>query len=92
MNLEETIAITQNFVNGENLPSVLNFLATKKSQISGFQCDDDIDIYELLVSKLDGEWSDVIEKEKLSRTIIHRHGEKRKFEDEIGSSFMFSFV
>jgi ribosomal protein L16 Arg81 hydroxylase len=36
MNLEETIAITQNFVSSENIKHVLRFLATKRDQVSGF--------------------------------------------------------
>ncbi|KAI8852231.1 hypothetical protein BC829DRAFT_385472 [Chytridium lagenaria] len=37
MNLEETIAITQNFVSRQNLSHVLRFMATKPDQISGFR-------------------------------------------------------
>ncbi|KAJ3413643.1 hypothetical protein HDV05_007711 [Chytridiales sp. JEL 0842] len=36
MNLEETIAITQNFVSSENIKHVLRFLDTKRDQVSGF--------------------------------------------------------
>ncbi|KAJ3093418.1 hypothetical protein HK100_006620 [Physocladia obscura] len=36
MNLEESIAITQNFVNECNLEQVLNFIRTKPDQISGY--------------------------------------------------------
>lgn len=36
INLEESIAITQNFVNKENLAQVLTFLAEKPDQVSGY--------------------------------------------------------
>eukprot|EP00667_Euglena_gracilis_P006218 EG_transcript_6270 len=39
VNLEESIAITQNFVNARNLPHVLQFLREKSDQVSGV-CDE----------------------------------------------------
>lgn len=36
INLEDTIALTQNFVNEENLPNVLKFLKMKEEQVSGY--------------------------------------------------------
>ncbi|CCH40518.1 F-box protein [Wickerhamomyces ciferrii] len=40
INLEDSIALTQNFVPTGVLPQVLNFLKNKKDQISGFHLDD----------------------------------------------------
>lgn len=52
MNLEEGIAITQNFVGKRYLPHALGFLKYKPDQVSGF--DSDItDPYQLFVSRLE---------------------------------------
>jgi len=39
LNLDETIAVTQNYVSEANVVDVLNFLKTRRDQVSGF-CDD----------------------------------------------------
>ncbi|KAF2859056.1 F-box and JmjC domain-containing protein [Piedraia hortae CBS 480.64] len=51
LNLESSIAITQNFVSQPRLAAVLHFLRNQKQNISGFRDDID-DIYELFISKL----------------------------------------
>jgi hypothetical protein len=63
LNLDETIAITQNFVAPENLKNVLTFLRDKRDQVSGYGdlnwCDEDPDtcradndLYEQFLSAL----------------------------------------
>jgi JmjC domain, hydroxylase len=37
MNIEESIAITQNFVDSSNLANVIKFLRDKRSQVSGYR-------------------------------------------------------
>eukprot|EP00842_Homolaphlyctis_polyrhiza_P001895 jgi/Hompol1/2706/HPOL_005923-RA len=39
MNIEDSIALTQNFVNSENLVNVLDFAEFRPEQVSGFSCD-----------------------------------------------------
>lgn len=46
VNLEASIAVTQNFVSPTNLPEVLYFLKHRPSQISGFSvCDGNKDVH-----------------------------------------------
>ncbi|EME26338.1 uncharacterized protein Gasu_60130 [Galdieria sulphuraria] len=56
LNLEESIAITENYVSESNISHVLEFLQSKPHQISGW--DDDQDLQSLLI--------DVIQRERLN--------------------------
>ncbi|KAI9355909.1 Clavaminate synthase-like protein [Zopfochytrium polystomum] len=70
MNLEETIAVTQNFVSKENISHVLRFLATKPDQVSGFsdRCSvSGTELYNKFVDALGTDWKQVVEEEKAGR-------------------------
>jgi hypothetical protein len=41
INIEESIAITQNYVSSTNLPAVCRFLRTKREQVSGLEVQQD---------------------------------------------------
>jgi len=90
VNLETTIAITQNFVPKAHLSSAINFLKNKSNQVSGFRSDVQ-DPYSLFMERLDKRFPELLKKqEKMSN--------KRKWEkvvyfnDEDGSrDGIFSF-
>ena len=79
MNLEEGIAITQNFVGRRYLSHALGFLKYKPDQVSGF--DSDItDPYQLFVSRLEEQHPKDLEWALLA--IRKKHGlRKRKWEE-----------
>ena len=84
INLEPSIAITQNFVPGQHLANVLDFLQNKPDQVSGFKKDIK-NPYELFVQKMQEVHPDL-----LSRTIegieLAQTGKKRKWDQLIDSS------
>jgi ribosomal protein L16 Arg81 hydroxylase len=51
INLEDSIAITQNFVNEQNLPNVIDFIKNKRELVSGYSGDKDL--YEDFIECLD---------------------------------------
>ncbi|KAJ3214730.1 hypothetical protein HDU67_001321 [Dinochytrium kinnereticum] len=106
MNLEETIAITQNFVSRQNLSHVLRFMSTKFDQISGFKesCGDCWTLYDQFVEALGPDFSEAVEAEKSERqhqrvlaSANRREMQKRKAEPladvfaPAPSGFSFSF-
>lgn len=81
VNLDPSIAITQNFVPEKHLPSVLDFLKNQPQSISGFSNDVN-DAYALFVKKMGEKRPDVLHRgmEHLAR--LHG-GKKRKWEQLI---------
>lgn len=51
LNLSDSIAVTQNFVNEQNLANVLEFIKKKGDLVSGFNCKDG-DLYDVFLEKL----------------------------------------
>lgn len=45
LNIEDSIAITQNYVSESNLPKVLRFLRDKPDQVSGISCEAQDGVY-----------------------------------------------
>ncbi|KAL1311686.1 hypothetical protein AAFC00_001790 [Neodothiora populina] len=97
LNLDESIALTQNFVPRQRLPSVLHFLRDKPDQISGFSKDVE-NPYELFVSRLREQMPDLLE-EALPKLERLAKGPKARWEeltkpqdaDEAESGFHFGF-
>ena len=79
VNLEPSIAITQNFVPEAHLADVLDFLKNKPSQVSGFAKDVD-DPFELFVRKME-ESHPALLGQALSNLEKARKVKKRKWED-----------
>ena len=79
VNLEPTIAITQNFVSQRYLPDVLGFLKYKPDQVSGF--DSDItDPYQTFLSRLEKKHPTILEW--AISAMEKKHGlKKRKWDD-----------
>ena len=74
VNLEDGIALTQNFVPEAHLSSVLSFLRDKPEQISGF-CRDIENPYELFVERLRQERPELLEE-----ALRQLGGKKRRWE------------
>jgi hypothetical protein len=79
VNLEPSIAITQNFVPEAHLTNVLDFLRNKSDQVSGFK-KDVRNPYELFVQKMEELHPNLLEKPlaELNRAQV---GRKRKWEE-----------
>jgi hypothetical protein len=95
LNLEESLAITQNFVPRRKLADVLRFLRDSPDQVSGFRGDVD-DPYSLFVERLREAMPDVLD-EALTEMDKAAQPKKRRWEemtkvddDEGGFSFGFS--
>lgn len=56
LNLEDTIAITQNYVSRANVNSVLHFLQKKSDQVSGYQHEN---LYDTFTTKLTAQYPDI---------------------------------
>ncbi|KAJ3092958.1 hypothetical protein HDU96_002568 [Phlyctochytrium bullatum] len=100
MNLEETVAITQNFVSRENLSHVLRFMATKPDQISGFKdgCGQPETLYKKFVECLGEEYRATVEQEINERKVENtaqvlksRSGLAATFGDQDAPKFSFGF-
>ena len=95
VNLEESIAITQNFVPRAHLSGVLGFLRDKREQVSGFR-KEVLDPYEAFVEGMRQEYPELLE---LGLTELERITEyrKRKWDVAVGKDveeaggFCFSF-
>ncbi|KIW04127.1 uncharacterized protein PV09_04935 [Verruconis gallopava] len=93
LNLEESIALTQNFVPAARLTQVLRFLRDTPDHVSGFR-DEVTDPYGLFVSKLQEKYPDLLEK-----ALKQLDGKKGKWEQvkEVkqesaeGGGFSFGF-
>ncbi len=95
LNLEESIAVTQNFVPKGRVGSVLSFLRDQKQSVSGF--DEDVqDAYELFVDRLREKEPEVLDEalEELDRLANGKAAkgmweELREEEEDGGFSFGF---
>lgn len=84
VNLEASIAITQNFVPRSHLPGVLSFLKDKKEQVSGFK-KDVVDPYGLFIDGMQKEYPELLEG-ALADLERKAKGKKRTWEATIGIS------
>ncbi|KAJ3189002.1 hypothetical protein HK101_009047 [Irineochytrium annulatum] len=95
MNLEETIAITQNFVDRGNLKRVLRFLATKRDQVSGVDCSSGVageTLYERFVGKLKKEWDGVVREEVVEREETEKRRRDRQQELDASSGLFIKKI
>ena len=60
LNLEDSLALTQNFVPRKKLPDVLSFLRDQRGEVSGFKEDVCDRAYELFVERLGEECPDIL--------------------------------
>ena len=79
VNLESSIAITQNFVPEAHLTEVMDFLKNKPSQVSGFNKNLE-DPYELFVQKMKETYPDLL-RQALCDLEQPKQKKKRKWED-----------
>jgi len=89
VNLEDSIAITQNFVPPSQLSLVLRFLRHKSDQISGFT--DDIDAYSLFREKLSSEYPELLHSFDQQLDQLNTKKRKRVEEDTATTDFSFNF-
>ncbi len=78
VNLNSSIAITQNFVPEAHLANVLDFLKNKPDQVSGFSTDVG-NAYELFLDKMRELYPDVLDKALGEMEKMHE-GKKRKWD------------
>jgi hypothetical protein len=97
LNLEDSLALTQNFVPMKRLSDVLGFLRYQRDQVSGFKDDVADRAYELFVERLAEKHPDVLEKglEELERKSKQGRGKweeltKGDEEEDVGA-FSFGF-
>jgi hypothetical protein len=93
LNLEPSIAITQNFIPRKRVGAVLHFLRDQKQSISGFS-DDIENPYELLVERLNEADSNLLQEglEQLDRLGTSSKGKWEKLrEEEDDGGFSFGF-
>ena len=84
VNLEESIAITQNFVPETHLGEVLYFLKNKPEQVSGF-AKDLSSPYDLFVEKIKDTYPDMLEKGM--KAMERRYGGKKRKWDQIVNGY-----
>lgn len=82
VNLEPSIAITQNFIPRAHLGAALDFLRNKSDQVSGFRKDVE-DPYGLFVEKLRETHPDLLEQ--AMRQLDKKEGKKRKWDELVHS-------
>ena len=98
VNLDASIAITQNFVPEKHLPDVLDFLKNQPQSITGFAGDIE-DVYRLFVRKMEEKHPDVLQRALEGIGKLQGGPRKRKWEqlvkseiqDGVGSTEGFSF-
>ncbi|KAF2132791.1 Clavaminate synthase-like protein [Dothidotthia symphoricarpi CBS 119687] len=96
LNLDESLALTQNFVPTKNVPDVLGFLRDQRGEVSGFRDDVCERAYELFVEGLREEYPEVLEEglvelERRGKKGRGRWEELTKGGDEEAESGGFSF-
>lgn len=84
VNLETSIAITQNFVPESHLGNVLSFLKDKADQVSGFR-KDVVDPYSMFVERMKKEHPGLLD-EALEELRRKAEGKKRKWEETIAAN------
>jgi len=84
VNLDVSIAITQNFVPRSHLAEVLSFLKDKVDQVSGFK-KEVTDPYNIFVERMREEYPDLLE-EALEELKRKAEGKKRKWEETIAKT------
>lgn len=97
VNLDVSIAITQNFVPRSHLAGVLSFLKDKPDQVSGFK-KEVIDPYGIFVNRMREEHPDLIAQAEEDLR-VRAEGKKRKWEETVrkteedagGGGFSFGF-
>ena len=82
VNLDASIAITQNFVPRSHLPGVLSFLKDKPDQVSGFK-KDVADPYSAFAAGMQREHPDLLEQ-ALAELERRADGKKRKWDAAVG--------
>lgn len=93
VNLDASIAITQNFVPRDHLPSIISFLRDKPDQVSGFKKEVN-DPYDTFVQRLERQHPELLAQAMI---ILEKKAEvrKRKWDTAIaeddGESFRFGF-
>ncbi|KAL6711909.1 hypothetical protein ACN47E_002952 [Coniothyrium glycines] len=96
LNLEDSLALTQNFVPTKKLPNVLSFLRDQRSEVSGFKDDVCDTAYELFVERLRERCPEVLEQglaelEKRGKKGRGRWEELTKVAEQEEESGGFSF-
>ena len=79
VNLERSLAVTQNFVPEAHLVKVLDFLKNKPDQVSGF-ADGVADPYKLFVKGLSDSHAELLAKALKTMEKV-KEGKKRKWDD-----------
>ena len=100
LNLEPSIALTQNFVPRRRVGAVLQFLRDQKQSISGF-CDEVSEPYELFVDRLREHDPELLDEGLVELERLSKKGTKGKWEqltkagdddeEEAGGGFSFGF-
>lgn len=78
VNLDASIAITQNFVPRSHLPGVLSFLKDRPDQVSGFK-KDVTDAYEMFVERMQEEHPELL-GQTMAEMERRAEGKKRKWD------------
>lgn len=84
VNLEDGIALTQNFIPKSHLVDVLSFLRDKSDQVTGFKKNVE-DPFDMFVQRLRNQYPELL-TDALDETERRSQGKKRKWEETIGSS------
>jgi hypothetical protein len=97
VNLEDSLALTQNFVPRKKLPDVLGFLRDQRVQVSGFKEDVCDRAYELFIERLEEKYPEVLEQ-ALGELVKKGKKGRGKWEEltkgdeeEDGGGFSFGF-
>ncbi|KAF2869308.1 hypothetical protein BDV95DRAFT_577031 [Massariosphaeria phaeospora] len=97
LNLEDSLALTQNFVPTKKLADVLGFLRDQRDQVSGFKQEVCDQAYELFVEKLRKEHSEILEEglKELEKNDKKGRGKWEELtkadEDKASGGFSFGF-